>query len=409
MTIVLVAHETQIPAVDGMIAGEMAAERGARFVTLAGGGAGLSRFDCVQHVMEHGELAPNGVLWSERASGLPADPPVDRGAVARIEAQAVLVPLNPAIRAHQEAAARIEAAAAAMERPVERYDVAERDDAFVVLPRGSDEPASIWRRDGFGRPFRKAPAPALSEPAGAQAKPPLRILIIGDESLQREVYPANIAALGDAADALGLALSLDFIDPRVRQDRSWEKILAEVDGVLLPGGSDMEQVRGQIDIARAALRTDVPTLGLCLGMQTMSTAVAREAAGFNDANLVEADPSAQTKTFVRLHDERGRPEFRLGSRRCRVVPGTRLAALVGGAKEIDIRYNHRFVLQTALHDRLIAAGLCISGLQQDRDLADVIEIPGHRFFIGLQGHPELSSRRGRPHPVIAGFLAAAAS
>lgn len=402
MTIILVAHETLIPSLDCMIAGEMAAERGARFAPLVSGGAGLSRFDCVQHVLEQGELVPNGVLWAERACGHPVDGLVDRSAVARLADETVLVPLNPAIAAHGEAAARIEAGAIAAGRRLERYDVTERGAAFEVRRRGVAELVAVWSRDKFGRPERAGPQSAS---AGA----PLRILIIADERLQREVYPANLAALGDAADALGLNVALSFIDPRSPQERAWEKILLQADGVLLPGGSDMEQVRGQIDVARAALRKNVPTLGLCLGMQTMSTAVAQESAGLNDANLAEADPAAQTKTFVRLRDDKGRPEFRLGVRPCRIVPGTRLSELLGGADEIAVHYNHRYVLDTALHEPLAAAGLRISGLQEDRDFADAIEAPGLAFFMGMQGHPELASRRGQPHPLIMGFLSAAAA
>ena len=90
------------------------------------------------------------------------------------------------------------------------------------------------------------------------------------------------------------------------------------------------------------------------------------------------------------------------------MPGTRFAALVGGASEIAVHYNHRFVLEPALYDRLAEAGLRICGLQAERDLADAIEVPGLRFFLALQGHPELASRCGAPHPVIAGFVEAVA-
>ena len=404
MTVIIVAHATEWPALDGMIAGEMAAERGARFTMLVGGGAGLSRFDGVQHVLAHGELAPNGVLWAERATGRPVDPPVDRGAIARLDADTVLVAINPAIAAHRDAVERILIAASVASRPLLWFDVMEAEDGtFAVSRPGEAEPVSTWRRDAFGRPARVG----VSDERPC-AGPPLRVLIIGDETLQRDVYPASVAALGDAADAAGRAVSLRFIDPRRPMQRSWDQILREVDGLVLPGGSDMEQVRGQIDAARAAIRSDVPTLGLCLGMQTMSTAVAQDIADIDDANLTEADPSAATKTFVRLRDQRGRPEFRVGVQRCRIVPGTRLAALVDGADAIDVHYNHRFVLEPALHGRLIDAGLRLCGLQEDRDLVDAIEMPGLRFFLGLQGHPELASRRGAAHPVFAGFLAAVA-
>lgn len=403
MTILLVVHETPLPALDGMIAGEFAAERGATFVTLVGGGAGHARFDCAQHVLAHGELAPNGVLWAERAAGRPVAAPVDRGAVVRLPGT-VVVPINPFLPAHREAQARILATAEQAGRAVEIHEVLETDGLFELRAAGRPEIVGAWRRDAFGRPFR-----ADQLPATPQAARTLRVLIVGDEALQREVYPANLAALGDAAEALGLDLSLSFADPRAVPAPDWNRLLADVDGLLLPGGSDMEQVRGQTGAARAAIRRNLPTAGLCLGMQTMATAVAQEICGMNDANLAEADPDAQTKTFVRLFDAAGKPEHRLGVQSCRIQPGSRLSELAGGAATLEVHCNHRFVLDPALTGQLEAAGLVISGRQSERDLADAIEVPGLRFFIAMQGHPELASRRGRPHPLIAGLLAAAAA
>ncbi|QIB33579.1 glutamine amidotransferase-related protein [Ancylobacter pratisalsi] len=402
MTILLVVHETTLPAVDGMIAGEFAAERGAVFTILAGAGAGHARFDCVQHVLAHGELAPNGVLWAERAGGRPIAAPVDRGAVFRLPGT-VVVPINPYLPAHREAQARIQVTAERAGRPVEIYEVHEAGEVFELRAAGRPEVVAAWRRDEYGRPL---PASQVSRMAGARE---LKVLIVGDEVLQREVYPANLAALGDAAEAFGVDLSVVFVDPRDEPTPVWDRLLAGVDGLLLPGGSDMEQVRGQVEAARAAIRRDVPTVGLCLGMQTMATAVAQEICGMNDANLAEADPQAQTKTFVRFDDPFGRPEHRLGLQSCRLLPGSRLAVLTGGIETLDVHYNHRFMLDPALEGRLEGAGLAISGRPFERDFADAVELPGLRFFIGMQGHPELASGRGRPHPLLVGFLAAMAS
>lgn len=400
MTIVLVVHDTPLPALDGMIAGEIAAERNARFTTLVAGGGGHARFDCNIHVLAHGEMAPNGVLWAERASDRAVAAPVDRGAVVRLDEDCVVVPINPHLPIHAEARARISATVLQAGRTLDVLIVTETDGVFEVRAEYSETVLSTWRLDEYGRPFRLG-----EEPVPVSGRE-MRILIVGDEATMREVYPANIAALGDAAEALGLAVSLRFADPRELPEPVWEQVLADVDGLMLPGGSDMEQVRGQTEAARIAIRRNLPTLGLCLGMQTMATAVAQEICGFNDANLAEADPSAQTKTFIRLHDVHGRPEHRLGVQSCRIVPGSRLSELVNGAEAIDVHYNHRFVLESALQKRLSESGLTVSGWQAERDLADAIEVPQLRFFIGMQGHPELASRRGRPHPLIAGFLKA---
>lgn len=399
MTILLVVHETELPALDGMIAGEFAAERGALFTTLVGAGAGHARFDCVQHVLAHGELAPNGVLWAERAAGAPVAAPVDRGAVFRLPGT-VVVAINPHLPAHREAQARILVTAEQAGRAVETYEVREEGDVLELRAQGRPEVIGAWRRDGFGRPIR------VSQANGLEDARELTVLIVGDEVLQREVYPANLAALGDAAEALGVGLTVVFADPRAEPAPVWDGLLAGVDGLLLPGGSDMEQVRGQTEAARAALRRNLPTVGLCLGMQTMATAVAQEICGMNDANLAEADPQAQTKTFVPLGEAHRRPEHRLGLHPSRLLPGSRLAALAGGAETLDIHCNHRFALDRALEGRLEAAGLSISSRPVGRDFADAVELPELRFFIGMQGHPELASRRGRPHPLLAGFLAA---
>ena len=403
MTLILVTHETEIPALDGMIAGQIAAERGAPLVTLVTGGAGLGRFDCTLHVLSHGELAANGLFWAEWASGRFVEPAIQAAAVARHPAPLVVVSINPAIAAQKQAADRIVVHAEAAGRAVEHFRVEEDDDTFHVYAQDGDQHVASWMRDDFGRP---CPA-GTNRPASTREA--VRILVVGDEALLRDTYPANLAALGDAADALGLDVALSFVDPREPDHASFDSLLSSIDGLVLPGGSDMEQVPGQIEAARASIRHDMPTVGLCLGMQTMATAVARELGGHNDANMAEADPDAQTKTFVRLHDQAGQPEFRVGLRRARVVSGTRLSEVFGGAESVDIHCNHRYVLDPKLHGPLARAGLAVSGLQEGRDLADAIEVPSLRFFVGMQGHPELLTRRDKPHPLIVAFLREAAA
>jgi len=399
MTVILVTHETELPAVDGMIAGMIAAERGAALATLVTGGAGLGRYDCQLHVYADGGLGANGVFWAEWASGRLAEMPMQAAAVARHPAAAVVVAINPAIQAHVKSAERIAHAAKLVGRGIERLDVTDEDGTFMVRDSREARIVSRWRRDRYGRPFdagKTAPATTVSKRAG--------LLIVGDENLLCDTYPAVLAGLGDAADRLGLELDISFWDPRDSDLASIGSVLAGIDGIVLPGGSDMEQVSGQIDVAQFAIRHDVPTVGLCLGMQTMATAVAREIGGFNDANMEEADPGAQVKTFIRLRDEQDRPQFRVGLLRPRVQAGTVLSRIFGGAERIDVHCNHRYVLDPRLHIQLERAGLAISGRQDGRDLADAIELPSLRFFVGMQGHPELMARRDRPHPLLLAFL-----
>lgn len=397
MTVVLISHRTDLPAVDGMIAGMVAAERGAPVAHLVTGGAGLGRYDGTQHVLESGDLAANGLFWAEWAGNRFVEPAMQAPLVPRHPAPIVVVPINPAIPAQTKAAERIAHHAGLVGRAVEEFEVSEEGDVFALREKGGNGIAAMWTRDAFGRPQRTDLNPIAPDKW-------VRLLVVGDESLLRDTYPANLAVLGDAADALGLGVDLSFWDPRDDRESGLEARIAGVDGVLLPGGSDMEQVPGQIEVAQRTIRRDLPTVGLCLGMQAMATAVAREIGGFNDANMEEADPDAQTKTFIRMHDAAGQPQFRLGLRRQRIQPGTKLSEIFGGADHAQVHCNHRYVLQPEMHGTLKRAGMMVSGMQQDRDLADAIEVPSLRFYVGMQGHPELMARRGKPHPLVLAFL-----
>jgi len=401
MTIILVRQRTEVPAIDGMIAGMVAVERDAAFLTLVTGGAGLGRYDCALHVLAEGELVANGVFWAEWASRRFVGLPVQAAAVARHPHPTVVVSINPAIPAQAAAGERIAYHADLAGRPLEVLEVEQDGGIFAVRSPGETAVLSRWTRDKFGRPLRLDGRPAID------ASRTLHLLLVGDESLLRDTYPANIAALGDAAEHFRLDLEFSFWNPRNEPLGRIAPALDGVDGIVLPGGSDMEQVPGQIDVAQLAIRRDIPTVGLCLGMQTMATAVAREIGGYNDANMEEADPAAQIKTFIRLRDEHGRPEFRLGLRRTRVVPGTVLSTIFDGAAEVEVHCNHRYVLDPALHDALGATGLALSAMQKDRNFADAVEVSSLRFFVGMQGHPELMSRRGVPQPLLTAFLRAA--
>jgi CTP synthase (UTP-ammonia lyase) len=230
----------------------------------------------------------------------------------------------------------------------------------------------------------------------------LRIGLVGAESDHRHVYPAALVALGDAGDAEGIDIDVRFVRPLALRPQDVDAVLEDVDGLLLPGGSDMANVPGQILMAAGALRRRTPTIGLCLGMQTMTTAVAQSALGSEDANLAEADPSAPIKTFTPLSEEPSLPPHRLGEKKVVVVEGSRLGDILGAA--MSVRCNHRFRLNPELGPVLRAAGLVVSAHDASGQIADAIELAGHPFYFGLQGHPELSGRSDAPHPLIRAFV-----
>jgi CTP synthase len=411
MTIVIVEDDASEPALFGAMAAVVARGRRAPIMQLS---ASLQRFrdpDAVQHVAEASALVASGLLWHERLSATAIEPDAGIEAIlARAIGQEVVIPYHPTDVAVRAAIVDLVARAQTSGQRVEHLRVVDDRDGRRVIGASSDalrgDPAR-WRRDRFGR------LQSADEPNGVRdGAHRLRIGLIGSRHDSVDVYPATLAALGDAADEWAQSVEVVFIAPTDLRPGDEQVIVRELDGVLLPGGADMANVPGQILMARAALRAGIPTVGLCLGMQTMVTAVAQTALGSRAANLSEADPDAPIKTFVPIGpatDDKathlGGLIHRVGTKRMNTRPGTHLAGLLG--TDVGVRYNHRFRLNTDLVPALNAAGLVISARDETGDIADAIELPAHPFYMGLQGHPELASRQGEPHPLLQAFVTAA--
>lgn len=219
----------------------------------------------------------------------------------------------------------------------------------------------------------------------------VRIGLIGRENDHRQVYPATLAALGDAATALDLGVEVHFLPPASLSADLHE--LNGLHGVVLPGGASMAAVAGQIRVAEATLSRTLPTLGLCLGMQSMSTAAVRQSKGFEQAIPAEVAPDAALHSFIAFEDAR---------HRCGVLPFT-FSGLPGAMPEMH--YNHRYRFNPVLLPQLAASGVKISA--QTGDIVEGISLPALPFWHGVQGHPELLSRAGAPHPLFIAFLQAA--
>ncbi|MEH0831940.1 glutamine amidotransferase-related protein [Pectobacterium cacticida] len=236
--------------------------------------------------------------------------------------------------------------------------------------------------DRYGRWDAKAPPSTGSS---------LRIALIGREADHRLVYPATLGSLGDAATSLGLNLSVHFLAPASLS--AGFRDVHGFQGVVLPGGSSMAAVNGQIRVAEETIATGQPTLGLCLGMQSMMTAAVRQRPGFESAIPAEVAPDAALHSFVPFAD---------GRHRCGVFPfSSRL--IPGDIREMH--YNHRYCFNTDLLPELYSSGVRVSA--QTDDIVEAISRPGLQFWHGVQGHPELMSRPDAPHPLFVAFLQAA--
>jgi len=193
------------------------------------------------------------------------------------------------------------------------------------------------------------------------------------------------------------------------------KNLGNVDAICVPGGFGIRGIEGKVGALKYARENKIPTLGLCLGLQCMVIEAARNLAGISDAISAEFSDSGtpviatmeNQKDIVAGNEDMG-GTMRLGLYKASLVPGS-VVATTYGANEISERHRHRYEVNNAFKDRISQSGLVFSGIYEELDLVEFVELPKevHPYYIGTQAHPELRSRPTRPHPLFVGLIAAA--
>jgi CTP synthase len=187
-------------------------------------------------------------------------------------------------------------------------------------------------------------------------------------------------------------------------------LLIGVDGILVPGGFGERGIEGKIQAIQYARTRGIPFFGICLGMQCAVTEFARHVCGLERANSTEFDPTTPHPVICLLDEQKKITDkggtMRRGAYPAVLVPGTRAAAAYG-TLEISERHRHRFEFNNAYRDILTAHGLRIAGTSPDGLLVEIIELPEHPWFVGVQFHPEFKSQPIRPHPLFAAFIGAA--
>ncbi len=214
---------------------------------------------------------------------------------------------------------------------------------------------------------------------------------------------------GGIANDVGVEIAWTSSDRFTSPERARE-LLAGFDGLLVPGGFGVRGVEGMVEAIRAAREGGTPFFGICLGMQVAIIEFARHVLGLGDSHSSEFAPECSDPVISLLDSQREVTDkggtMRLGAYPCRLQPGSRAAATYGQA-EVSERHRHRYEVSNRYRDRFTERGLRLSGLSPDGSLVEMIELPDHPWFIGCQFHPELQSRPLRPHPLFAGFVAAA--
>jgi CTP synthase len=237
----------------------------------------------------------------------------------------------------------------------------------------------------------------------------VEIALVGKYAGLHDSYMSLNQALIHGGLANRLCVKIDWIEAEALEKEDPAGILGAKDGILVPGGFGKRGIEGKIRAVTYARENSVPFFGICLGMQCASIEYARSLAGLKKANSTEFVPDAPHKVIVRWRelalDADIGGTMRLGQYRCDLKKDS-LAHKAYRALRISERHRHRFEFNPAYKDALADAGLIFSGINPDYGLVEIVEAPGHPWFLGCQFHPEFKSKPLAPHPLFRAFIGA---
>ncbi|MCB1230924.1 MAG: CTP synthase [Verrucomicrobiae bacterium] len=240
----------------------------------------------------------------------------------------------------------------------------------------------------------------------------VKIAVVGKYIELQDAYKSIYESLTHAGASNDCGVQIVRIDAEDIEKYGPEKYLSEVDGILIPGGFGDRGIEGKILSAQYARENRVPYFGLCLGMQIATIEFARNVCHLNRANSIEFDPDTPHPVICLLEEQKEVTEkgasMRLGTWEAKLREGS-LARSLYGRDSVNERHRHRYEFNDAYKEQLETAGLLVSGTSPDGTLAEIVEIPGHPFFLAVQFHPEFQSKPRQPHPLFKGFVAAALS
>ncbi|MGS4944690.1 CTP synthase [Meridianimarinicoccus sp. RP-17] len=249
----------------------------------------------------------------------------------------------------------------------------------------------------------------------------VRIAIVGKYTQLGDAYKSIAEALTHAGMANRVRVKSEWIDAEIFETTDPAPHLEGFHAILVPGGFGERGTEGKIRAAEFARTRDIPYFGICLGMQMAVVEAARNLAGLTDAGSEEFETEGRALTPVVYHlkewvqgnhavtrrkdDDKG-GTMRLGSYSAHLRDGSRVAAIYG-SPVVEERHRHRYEVDMRYREALEEKGMIFSGVSPDGKLPEIVELPDHPWYIGVQFHPELKSKPFAPHPLFADFVRAA--
>ena len=237
----------------------------------------------------------------------------------------------------------------------------------------------------------------------------VKIAIVGKYVRLEDSYISVIESLHHAGFENNVNVKVDLVDSEIITRDNVDEKLNQYDGIVLPGGFGNRGIEGKIETIRYVRENKIPFLGICLGMQMAVIEYARNVLGIKDANSAEIDPETKNPLIHIMEEQKNIKKkggtMRLGAYPCIIKKDT-LASKIYQKEEISERHRHRYEYNNDYKEQLENAGLKVCGTSPDGLLVEMVEIPEHPYFIGVQFHPELKSRPNNPAPLFVGLVKA---
>ncbi len=235
------------------------------------------------------------------------------------------------------------------------------------------------------------------------------IHVVGKYVGYEDSYKSLTEALFHGGLAHRLRVNIRWVEAEALEAPDGGRLLDGADGVLVPGGFGDRGTRGMMKAAQVAREGEIPYFGICYGFQWAAVEYARDVCGLEGADSTECEPDAPHKVIYKLRDLLGVDDLggtmRLGQYACDLVAGS-LASRIYGASLIHERHRHRYEFNCLYERALTEKGLRISGRSPDGKFVEIIELPGHPWYVAVQFHPEFKSKPLHPHPLFASFVEA---